>query len=147
MPKQLPQKTYDFHAVEDRLYRQWMDENCFAPVVDKAQKPFVIVIPPPNITGQLHMGHALDNVLPVSYTHLASLLMSTESLFGCLFGCLLLGEPFTLRILIGTALIFLAVVISETKLSMFKKRYPRAHAALQAQHDAAQRQDPPGNAR
>ncbi len=77
----------------------------------------------------------------------ASLLMSTESLFGCLFGCLLLGEPFTLRILIGTALIFLSVVISETKLSMFKKRYPRAHAALQAQHDAAQRQDPPGNAR
>ena len=63
MPKELPQKTYDFHAVEDRLYQQWMDENCFAPVVDKSQKPFVIVIPPPNITGQLHMGHALDNVL------------------------------------------------------------------------------------
>lgn len=73
----------------------------------------------------------------------ASLLMSTESLFGCLFGCLLLNEPFTVRILIGTALIFLAVVISETKLSLFKKRYPREHRKLQAQQvraeDRAQR--------
>ena len=68
----------------------------------------------------------------------ASLLMSTESLFGCLFGCLLLGEPFTVRIFIGTALIFLAVVISETKLSMFKKRYPREHEKLQAQQARAE---------
>ncbi len=61
--KQIPEKTYDFHSVEDRLYKQWMEDGCFQPVIDHDKKPYTIVIPPPNITGQLHMGHALDNVL------------------------------------------------------------------------------------
>ncbi len=61
--KQIPEKTYEYRSVEDRLYKGWMEQGCFVPVVDHSKKPFTIVIPPPNITGQLHMGHALDNVL------------------------------------------------------------------------------------
>lgn len=56
-------KQYDPGQVEDRLYKKWMDEGYFHAVPDKNKKPFTIVIPPPNITGQLHMGHALDNTL------------------------------------------------------------------------------------
>jgi len=57
------EKTYDPKQVEDRLYKEWMDNGYFHAVIDKNKKPFTIVIPPPNITGQLHMGHALDNTL------------------------------------------------------------------------------------
>ena len=56
-------KTYDPKQVEDRLYKEWMDKDYFHAVIDHDKKPFTIVIPPPNITGQLHMGHALDNTL------------------------------------------------------------------------------------
>jgi len=56
-------KTYDPKQVEDRLYKEWMEKDYFHPVIDKNKKPYTIVIPPPNITGQLHMGHALDNTM------------------------------------------------------------------------------------
>lgn len=56
-------KTYDPKQVEDRLYKKWVDRRYFHAEVDRSKKPFTIVIPPPNITGQLHMGHALDNTL------------------------------------------------------------------------------------
>ena len=56
-------KTYDPKQVEDRLYNEWEEKGYFHAVVDESKEPFCIVIPPPNITGQLHMGHALDNAL------------------------------------------------------------------------------------
>jgi len=56
-------KTYDPSKVEDRLYNIWMEKGYFRGEVDPEKEPFCIVIPPPNITGQLHMGHALDNAL------------------------------------------------------------------------------------
>ncbi len=56
-------KTYDPKQVEDRLYKEWMDKDYFHAKVDESKIPYTIVIPPPNITGQLHMGHALDNTL------------------------------------------------------------------------------------
>jgi valyl-tRNA synthetase len=56
-------KTYDPKDVEQRLYDMWQEKGYFKGVVDKSKKPFTIVIPPPNITGQLHMGHALDNMM------------------------------------------------------------------------------------
>ncbi len=49
--------------IEDRLYKKWLDKKYFHAEVDRSKKPFTIVMPPPNITGQLHMGHALDNTL------------------------------------------------------------------------------------
>ena len=62
MRKQLA-KTYDPKGLEDRLYEKWMEGGYFHAEVNPEKKPFTIVIPPPNITGQLHMGHALDNTL------------------------------------------------------------------------------------
>ena len=62
MSKELA-KTYDPKGIEDRLYEKWMDKKYFHAEVDYEKKPFTIVIPPPNITGQLHMGHALDNTM------------------------------------------------------------------------------------
>ncbi len=62
MSKELA-KTYDPKGLEDRLYQKWMDKKYFHAEVDYNRKPFTIVIPPPNITGQLHMGHALDNTM------------------------------------------------------------------------------------
>jgi len=56
-------KTYDPKQVEDRLYEKWLEKDYFHAEIDKSKTPFTIVIPPPNITGQLHMGHALDNTL------------------------------------------------------------------------------------
>ena len=56
-------KTYNPAEIEDRLYGKWLQKKYFAAKVDKSKKPFTIVMPPPNITGQLHMGHALDNTL------------------------------------------------------------------------------------
>ena len=62
MAKQLD-KTYDPKQFEDRLYRFWNENGYFKADPDPGKKPYTIVIPPPNITGQLHMGHALDNTL------------------------------------------------------------------------------------
>ena len=62
MSKELA-KTYDPKGIEDRLYKKWEDNGYFHAKVDRDKKPFTIVMPPPNITGQLHMGHALDNTL------------------------------------------------------------------------------------
>ncbi len=56
-------KTYDPSEIEDRTYAKWMGRKYFHPEVDRSKKPFTIVMPPPNITGKLHMGHALDNTL------------------------------------------------------------------------------------
>jgi len=56
-------KTYDPKQVEDKLYANWMEKDYFHAVIDPDKEPFTIVIPPPNITGQLHMGHALDNTM------------------------------------------------------------------------------------
>lgn len=62
MAKELA-KQYDPSEVEDRTYKFWCDKKYFHAVVNPDKKPYTIVIPPPNITGQLHMGHALDNTL------------------------------------------------------------------------------------
>lgn len=56
-------KVYDPKAFEDRIYGEWMDKAYFRPEVDPAKKPFTIMMPPPNVTGNLHMGHALNNTL------------------------------------------------------------------------------------
>ena len=56
-------KTYDPSAVEEKLYKFWNDSGFFGAEVDETKKPFTIVIPPPNVTGQLHMGHAFDETL------------------------------------------------------------------------------------
>ena len=62
MANELP-KTYDPTAVEDKLYQFWNDSGFFHAEVDPDKEPFTIVIPPPNVTGQLHMGHAFDETL------------------------------------------------------------------------------------
>ncbi len=56
-------KTYAPGEFEERIYKNWCEKGYFTPKIDKKKKPYTIVIPPPNITGQLHMGHALDNTL------------------------------------------------------------------------------------
>ncbi len=56
-------KIYNPGEVEDRLYAEWVEKGYFTPSVDPDKEPFTIVIPPPNVTGQLHMGHALDETL------------------------------------------------------------------------------------
>ena len=60
--KELP-KVYEPQQVEGRIYRMWMDHDCFKATPDSDKKPFSIVMPPPNVTGQLHMGHAMDSTL------------------------------------------------------------------------------------
>ena len=62
MKKELA-KTYDPKGLEDRLYQKWLDKGYFHAKVNPDKKPFTIVMPPPNVTGQLHMGHALDNTM------------------------------------------------------------------------------------
>ena len=62
MRKELP-KTYSPMEFESRIYNEWCEKKYFTPIIDKSKPSFSIVIPPPNITGQLHMGHALDNTL------------------------------------------------------------------------------------
>ena len=62
MSKELS-KTYDPKDIEDRLYKKWEKNGYFHAEVDRSKKPFTIMMPPPNITGQLHMGHALDNTM------------------------------------------------------------------------------------
>ena len=60
--KELP-KIYEPQQVEGRIYQMWMDHDCFKAEPDPDKKPFSIVMPPPNVTGQLHMGHAMDSTL------------------------------------------------------------------------------------
>ena len=62
MSKEL-EKNYNPSEIEDRLYQKWLDNKYFHAEVDRSKEPFTIVIPPPNITGKLHMGHALDETL------------------------------------------------------------------------------------
>ncbi len=62
MHKEL-EKTYNPQDIENRLYEKWMKNRYFHAEVDRSKKPFTIVMPPPNVTGQLHMGHALDNTM------------------------------------------------------------------------------------
>ena len=62
MAKEL-EKNYNPSEIEDRIYKNWLDKKYFHAEVDRSKKPFTIVMPPPNITGQLHMGHALDNTM------------------------------------------------------------------------------------
>ena len=62
MSKEL-EKNYNPSEIEDRLYQKWLDKKYFHAEVDRSKKPFTIVMPPPNITGKLHMGHALDNTM------------------------------------------------------------------------------------
>ena len=57
------EKNYNPADIEDRLYEKWQEKKYFHAEVDRSKKPFTIVMPPPNITGQLHMGHALDNTM------------------------------------------------------------------------------------
>ena len=54
---------YDPKAVENRWYAHWLEKNYFHGIADDSRKPYSIVIPPPNVTGSLHMGHALNNTL------------------------------------------------------------------------------------
>lgn len=63
MIKKEIEKTYNPQQVEEKLYNNWMEKDYFHAVIDPDKEPFTIVIPPPNITGQLHMGHALDNTM------------------------------------------------------------------------------------
>ena len=60
--KELP-KVYDPKATEGRIYELWQESGAFTPKIKEGEKPFVIVIPPPNVTGSLHMGHALNNTI------------------------------------------------------------------------------------
>ena len=57
------EKTYNPQAIEKETYEKWESSGAFAPKIDKSKKPFTIVMPPPNVTGQLHMGHAMDGTL------------------------------------------------------------------------------------
>ncbi len=60
--KELP-KVYEPQQVESSIYEMWMENDCFKATPDPDKKPYSIVMPPPNVTGQLHMGHALDATL------------------------------------------------------------------------------------
>ena len=57
------EKNYDPSSIEGRIYQKWLDNKYFHAEVDRSKEPFTIVMPPPNITGKLHMGHALDNTM------------------------------------------------------------------------------------
>ncbi len=63
MSRKVLAKTYDPAGLEDRIYQTWLEKGAFHAEVNPDKKPFTIVMPPPNVTGQLHMGHALDNTL------------------------------------------------------------------------------------
>lgn len=55
--------TYDPKEFEERIYKNWEEKGYFTPVIDKSKKPYTIIMPPPNITGELHLGHAFDDTL------------------------------------------------------------------------------------
>ncbi len=75
MRRDLP-KTYDPKLVESQIYDMWLENDCFKAEPDPDRKPYSIVMPPPNVTGQLHMGHALDNTLQ-------DILCRTKRMQGC----------------------------------------------------------------
>ena len=56
-------KTYNPKNFEDRLYKKWKENGYFKGIIDKNKKPFTIVMPPPNVTGNLHLGHAMNNTI------------------------------------------------------------------------------------
>jgi valyl-tRNA synthetase len=56
-------KAYEPKQVEERIYRSWMEGGYFKPKIDPKKKPFTIIMPPPNVTGELHVGHALTAAL------------------------------------------------------------------------------------
>ena len=62
-PREELPKAYEPGQVEDRVYRFWLDKGYFTPKIDRSRKPFVIIMPPPNVTGELHLGHALTATL------------------------------------------------------------------------------------
>ena len=62
MSKEL-EKNYNPSEIEDRLYHKWLEKKYFHAEVNRDKKPFTMVMPPPNVTGQLHMGHALDETM------------------------------------------------------------------------------------
>ena len=64
-------KQYDHQSAEERWYRFWKSKGYFQAKVDPNRKPFTIVMPPPNVTGALHMGHAMDNVISAAAAFLA----------------------------------------------------------------------------
>ena len=57
------QTTYDPKAFEEKIYREWTEQGCFRAEIDKDKVPFTVMMPPPNVTGQLHMGHAMDETM------------------------------------------------------------------------------------
>ena len=63
MPRKELEKIYNPKDFEERIYQNWEEKGYFTPQIDENKTPYTIVIPPPNITGQLHMGHAVDNTL------------------------------------------------------------------------------------
>ena len=56
-------KAYEPRPVEDRIYQFWLDKGYFTPKIDHSKQPFTIIMPPPNVTGELHLGHALTATL------------------------------------------------------------------------------------
>src|SRR5512136_2018971 len=56
-------KAYESKQVEERVYRSWIDGGYFKPVIDPKKRPFTLIMPPPNVTGELHVGHALTAAL------------------------------------------------------------------------------------
>ncbi|MBI4200548.1 MAG: class I tRNA ligase family protein, partial [Chloroflexi bacterium] len=62
-PSQTFPKAYDPQAVERRLYRSWLEGGYFTPKIEPGRQPFVVIMPPPNVTGELHLGHALTTTL------------------------------------------------------------------------------------
>lgn len=90
MSKELA-KAYEPREVEDRIYDFWLQGGYFHAEVDPEKKPYTIVIPPPNITGQLHMGHALDETIQ-------DILIRFKRMQGySAFGCRALTTPPSLR--------------------------------------------------
>ena len=61
------EKNYNPSAIEGKLYDRWLEKKYFHAEPDRSKKPFTIVMPPPNVTGQLHMGHALDDTIQDSF--------------------------------------------------------------------------------
>ena len=55
--------TYDPKEFEEKIYRTWMEQGCFRAEIDNSKVPFTVMMPPPNVTGQLHMGHAMDETM------------------------------------------------------------------------------------
>ena len=56
-------RAYDPASVEQRVYENWLSKGYFTPVIDRSKEPFTLIMPPPNVTGELHLGHALEKAL------------------------------------------------------------------------------------